>query len=1133
MAEFNPRIKEDPVPMYTSASRGLDYQANRKGGIMLEGFGKAFDGLIKGLDESVQENIRQDTQKGFDAINKEFGVDAAAVNGHPIPGPNSIADQTAQNQPLPETIQRAGDQLRSLSQAAAQNPNLERHFGERMYSMVRQLRGKYPGYRTQIDEIVSSVTGMRPANYLRNEIFQEIQRGTTQAQKSYSDAVTYARNHGYLGGLQFSGNMPIDPDTKQPLTIDQLQVRIANGEAQKAQLTQQNAELERDSKLENKDRTQYTKIFTDRANAYVNQTLSNGLGETGQSWKKVVDMVSNMNTGLTKGINPSPEEMQQLRGYINQVRMTMSSGLDSIYRAPFGDSGNSFFTFVKPEEAEKIKTQAMQVVEMMERGITDNNWGLVKAAATHLEVMKNVDQANAFKDHPIFRRIKTVESIIGPQAVSTYLMSLPQSRKALIDYTLTNDRLGAFTVNPMDPKSQTALTEDLIAAQKRGHGSPELTKSHIDAWLKEIRSPDKVDDAMLSKLSVYMFGSKNLNITENMSAADRQKFLTQVVTPEVHQRMMKLKTSHPEAYNAYQAWTLSTSQAVISDAVAELSKFNMDRREVMVAWDPKSSRFQMVYNPSAGDRFRTPDGKLDPAAVVRNAGKEHILDLLNYGGATSRYFHAQKALDRLNQTITSIAPIIIDNEQDVGTQMNMLLRGLKAQSISGRTVNDYLLEALTRAQAAVEVQPNEPFREPVNLFQKFAPFKPVWEAPQGLSLGEEQKREINQPVTPSRPLRTEVIDKNPQLATMITNVATELGVDAATAKAIVQIESAGNPNAISPSGNHHGLLQLSDDVWSKYGKGTNKTDPEANLRAGLSLMKDNIAEFKTKYGRDPTATELYLQHQQGKSGFDAHFLNPTKPAWQNMLSTTEGQRRGEQWAKSAIWGNLPQEVRQKFGSVENVTSADFIKAWQDKVEGPEVKTTRFGPFSVPNHQNWRLKPDAPAAGFPAYADESAPDLKIVPLNPGQKGFNLLPADHKWSGVVFHHTAGANLDSALSVRDTSGNGYNFLVDKDGTVYQTAPMNAMTWHAGVLNPTHIGISFVAKDAKDVSPLQEQVGANLAKSLISKGLVGTNVIGHGEANQGKARDEGVKAAEIVRTWAKARDEKPRTKTTVTRAN
>lgn len=111
-------------------------------------------------------------------------------------------------------------------------------------------------------------------------------------------------------------------------------------------------------------------------------------------------------------------------------------------------------------------------------------------------------------------------------------------------------------------------------------------------------------------------------------------------------------------------------------------------------------------------------------------------------------------------------------------------------------------------------------------------------------------------------------------------------------------------------------------------------DPAANLRAGTNKLVAEAATFQAKYGHAPTATELYLTHQQGEGGLANHLANPDRPAWQNMYATGEGQQKGAAWAKQAIWGNVPADVRAQYpGGVDSLTSRDFMNIWTRKVEG--------------------------------------------------------------------------------------------------------------------------------------------------------------------------------------------------------
>jgi len=53
------------------------------------------------------------------------------------------------------------------------------------------------------------------------------------------------------------------------------------------------------------------------------------------------------------------------------------------------------------------------------------------------------------------------------------------------------------------------------------------------------------------------------------------------------------------------------------------------------------------------------------------------------------------------------------------------------------------------------------------------------------------------------------------------------------------------------------------------------------------------------------------------------------------------------------------------------------------------------------------------------------------------------------GIIVHKTSGATSSSSLSSYTVKGaNGAHFLIDKDGTIFQTASLLRQTWHAGRL-------------------------------------------------------------------------------------
>ena len=171
-------------------------------------------------------------------------------------------------------------------------------------------------------------------------------------------------------------------------------------------------------------------------------------------------------------------------------------------------------------------------------------------------------------------------------------------------------------------------------------------------------------------------------------------------------------------------------------------------------------------------------------------------------------------------------------------------------------------------------------------------------------------------------LRRGLIPKGP-VGKIIEQEATRTGLPVNFLQRVAQIESSGNPN--NRTGSYKGLFQLSDAEFAKYGKpGGDIFNAADNAAAGANSLRARFDAFKEKYGRDPSATELYMAHQQGEGGLSNHLASPDLPAWQNMLNTAEGRQKGVAWARATITGN---------GGTLDMTSREFMGMWQRKVEG--------------------------------------------------------------------------------------------------------------------------------------------------------------------------------------------------------
>jgi hypothetical protein len=163
----------------------------------------------------------------------------------------------------------------------------------------------------------------------------------------------------------------------------------------------------------------------------------------------------------------------------------------------------------------------------------------------------------------------------------------------------------------------------------------------------------------------------------------------------------------------------------------------------------------------------------------------------------------------------------------------------------------------------------------------------------------------------------------------IEQAAALFDVDIGMMKAFAKIESGYNPRA--KTGRYKCLFQLSDWEFAKYWQGDIYDIRDCSIAAARKFATE-AAEFEKDVGRKATAAELYCIHQQGYHGCAFHYAAPHQLAWKNMYLTSEGQEKGEKWARKAIWGNVPSDLKNKLkGGVEALTSGQFIALWTERV----------------------------------------------------------------------------------------------------------------------------------------------------------------------------------------------------------
>jgi len=135
------------------------------------------------------------------------------------------------------------------------------------------------------------------------------------------------------------------------------------------------------------------------------------------------------------------------------------------------------------------------------------------------------------------------------------------------------------------------------------------------------------------------------------------------------------------------------------------------------------------------------------------------------------------------------------------------------------------------------------------------------------------------------------------------------GLNPTMMKGVASIESAMNPSSnMNRATQYKGLFQIGREEWRQHGQGGNIYNAEDNAFGAARLMRHNMNQFKARFGRDPTPTEVYLIHQQGLGFY-------TRGTMTNIGGNPYPGMRGPQTPATfeAGWGRALNRHMNRFG----------------------------------------------------------------------------------------------------------------------------------------------------------------------------------------------------------------------------
>lgn len=580
MAEFV-TVQESQPGSFTGRSAGIQASPNTAISGLFEGLSTALAGGVTAVDEGIKSNIEKDIFDAVDDVQAEFGVpEATDLQADP----DEVSGRT-----MPTGVQRANQQLETLQSAYVAGNLKESHYWARMNNMVRQLRGKYPGYRAEIDQMVAGVTGQRPANALRNALFSEWGRSQSEGLSEKDKFVN--QNLEYLPPDYF--------DAPEKYSYDQLRAFVSKKQRTRVELDARKSELDYLAKQDQAT----DKVIEDSLNADMTQIVYSTLLDVeaglGRNFSEVSQTIDRFQQMQASGSTATGQELEQLKA--------MASGLDQEFNTLLYQhwASNPHYSKMSEEAVRTATQKALMPVRMLQQAIADENFGLAKSVAASIEVMNSDTQRQLLRDIPQLQRLSALNDLVGP-TVTQLAMTLDKKGTSVLTEVLSNSAEAGHLLG-----GETMRQSFDVGIDKNAGADYFMVLADWGRLLDGVASGDIPQSIFLNKINA-MFSRDNDAIMNDPKyfANDESKFnyFKTVASPQISQKMIGLKNQgFTEEYNIYSRWVARNFVTLFQSQLSGLTDLSSDPNDSYdVKWNEQTGRFSVDWRIAGPWTVRSP-----------------------------------------------------------------------------------------------------------------------------------------------------------------------------------------------------------------------------------------------------------------------------------------------------------------------------------------------------------------------------------------------------------------------------------------------------------------------------------------------------------------------------------------------
>lgn len=548
-------------------------------------------------------------------------------------------------------------QLGRLAQAkeAARAGLMNDSYRDILYDKVaRDLRYKYAGYRSYIDDTIQKLTGMNPANRLLEDLRVEANKGATSEDKIYEQ---YVKDAIHLG---IDIPMLVQKNKGQALPLPYIQSLVANAHGEKAR----REALKSESEIRRSDRQEAVDLGMVRAKEALDQNdvasrsaVLKGVGITPEGITKLAQDYQSNPSSFT---SQNEEQLRvQVGAYLQQAELSDRKFLTQV--GPDGKSIQTMYGFQKNHIDDLINQKKLER-EAFFKPLLDKEFGAFNSRLRVLEASKFSIDERMFANENI-AAIASVRRNLGDIVANSILTDKVTGNLGLGQVIKDVDKVVAET---MAARAVTGDIRSIAQADAMIRKNTSTTKAGVSAASVNNEVVNKlVDVAVNPKFNPVA----RINAMEALFHQDNIGFITKIViknadgsvdpeksrakqiemynklnSEEVRQAVVSASKMNDSVLSNYTSFAINTGIAIGKNTLDTVKQSIIDRDAyAKITFDPQTLKF------SAQERELSPEGKkLQEQVSPGGVGQMKFIDLQR----------ARRAADELNNIVRKVEPVL-------------------------------------------------------------------------------------------------------------------------------------------------------------------------------------------------------------------------------------------------------------------------------------------------------------------------------------------------------------------------------------------------------------------------------------------------------------------------------------------